>query len=577
MTASAARSASAEASATGARSSTRCDTRLALGIQPIDGRGSRVGRPLRLTNLALGGGTGLALRLALGPPALDIASGIVARGGRAFDGLLQRRQLLVEVGQPVGADQPLGGRRARPGRDEAVPAPQHAVARDQPLPDRKLLARILVGDTDLPQPAQQLRRGANMVGQRLQPGRQAADRTTSASLPVQRRGAVAADRGVGIFAERGGERPFVAGIGRQALDGRAAAMLERPFQRLRLRPRGGQSGASRCQARFPRRPGARPPKRARLSAASSFCSAVARCAFASSARFKRFAREPPASVAPVPKRFELRSKPGTFLLRPVDLRPRRLQRGLGDPALRAHRRLARQQIGERRLGFARSCFEIGEIAADPRRLRFVVRKPLIDGGAFGVQFGNPRLGVAAQRLLALDVRRQRRIEPVELGQPAHDRVAPCPCRRQLMRQLGRPLPRLRQFVAPLRKKRRRLVLRLLRIGHRALQRGDFGLGGLAPPASPPSPPGPPRPSGHEPAALPPSGSCPTVADSALPRAPAASVARRAAPDRTAARPAAPDWLRSREASARRPCAARAGRKCRPLLPEAAAARSAWRR
>ena len=91
---------------------------------------------------------------------------------------------------------------------------------------------------------------------------------------------------------------------------------------------------------------------------------------------------------------------------------------------------------------------------------------------------DPRLGVVAKRLLALDVRSERSVQPVELRKPPHDRVAPRPRRRQLVRQFGRPLARLRQLVAPLVEERGGLVLRLLRIGHRALQRRDIGLGGL---------------------------------------------------------------------------------------------------
>ena len=55
--------------------------RLALSVQAIDGRGSRIGRTLGLPNLAFRGGSGLALLLTFGAPALDIASRIVA-GGR---------------------------------------------------------------------------------------------------------------------------------------------------------------------------------------------------------------------------------------------------------------------------------------------------------------------------------------------------------------------------------------------------------------------------------------------------------------------------------------------------------------
>ncbi len=88
---------------------------LTLGIQPFDRGGSRIGGPLRLTHLAFGGCAGLALCLALRPPAFHIACGIVASGRRRLDGLFQRRQLLFEIGEPVGPDQPFRGCCARTG------------------------------------------------------------------------------------------------------------------------------------------------------------------------------------------------------------------------------------------------------------------------------------------------------------------------------------------------------------------------------------------------------------------------------------------------------------------------------
>ena len=88
-----------------------------------------------------------------------------------------------------------------------------------------------------------------MVDQRLEARRERRiGRQRLAAGPAPR--PVATDRSVGILAERGGERPFVARIGRQAFDCRAAAMLERSLQRLGLGPRGGQCGPSARQSAF---------------------------------------------------------------------------------------------------------------------------------------------------------------------------------------------------------------------------------------------------------------------------------------------------------------------------------------
>ena len=101
---------------------------------------------------------------------------------------------------------------------------------------------------------------------------------------------------------------------------------------------------------------------------------------------------------------------------------------------------------------------------------------MIDCRTLGVQLGDPSLGVVTKRLLALDIRRKRGIQPVELGKPPNDRVSPRAGRRQLMRKLGRAFARFRQFVTALVEKRRGLILRLLRVRHRALQRRDLPFG-----------------------------------------------------------------------------------------------------
>ena len=75
----------------------------------------------------------------------------IARCFGLADGLLKAGQLPVDLGQPVGAKQPLGRRRSAADADKAVPAPHDAVASHQPLPDSQRLAAILIGHPDLRQ------------------------------------------------------------------------------------------------------------------------------------------------------------------------------------------------------------------------------------------------------------------------------------------------------------------------------------------------------------------------------------------------------------------------------------------
>ena len=88
--------------------------------------------------------------------ALHFGQGRVALGKRVRDRGLAAGKLGCQLPKPISADQPLGGRGAGAGRHEAIPPAQAAVARDQPLANRKHLPLVFIGNRDLPQAAQQL-------------------------------------------------------------------------------------------------------------------------------------------------------------------------------------------------------------------------------------------------------------------------------------------------------------------------------------------------------------------------------------------------------------------------------------
>ena len=124
------------------------------------------------------------------------------------------------------------------------------------------------------------------------------------------------------------------------------------------------------------------------------------------------------------------------------------QRSLGDATLGPHRRLAREQLGQGRLGFARHCFGAAEFGSDPGRMRLRIFQAAGNFGALGLDIGNCLDGIALQSFFTLDVAGQRSIEPFEFGQPPSHRVAACPCRRKLVRKavpLLAQLPELRPF------------------------------------------------------------------------------------------------------------------------------------
>ncbi len=73
----------------------------------------------------------------------------IALGLRRVERLFEARKLIGKRRQPVGPDQPLGGRGPGTFRDKPVPPPHPAAAGHQPLPDRQHLARVLLGHADL--------------------------------------------------------------------------------------------------------------------------------------------------------------------------------------------------------------------------------------------------------------------------------------------------------------------------------------------------------------------------------------------------------------------------------------------
>jgi hypothetical protein len=143
------------------------------------------------------------------------------------------------------------------------------------------------------------------------------------------------------------------------------------------------------------------------------------------------------------QRFELLRKLGPLLLRPRQLGSRRLKRGFSDSAFGAHCRLPREQFRKRTLGLPRRRFGACQLGGEARRMSFGVLQALLDRAALLIQLFDRLGGVALQGFLPRDVAGKRHLEPLELGQPPGDRVAPRARCRELVCQL---MPLLARFV-----------------------------------------------------------------------------------------------------------------------------------
>ena len=359
------------------------------------------------------------------------ASAPVALRERRCDRRFEAGQLAGQLGQPVGADQPLGGRGARAGRDEAVPPAQPAVARDQPLADRQRLPLSSSATPTCAGGAASSAGASTWSARQLAPAASAGS-PARCSLPSQRRGAIAADRRVGILAKRRRQRALIAGLGSQAGDRRAppcssarasASCSDFAADSAARAAASALSAASRRSARS-----ARP------------CSASARAASASAKR-----RPPQPGLA------RSASSRAAVMLAAVAERVKLLRQACrcscsvrascacaASSAASATRRSAR--IAACRASNSASAASASrdmvsapvELGRDPRRdCASASSSRCSIAAALLLELGDRRGGIALQRLLARDVGGERCVEPVELREPARDRVAPRPGRRQL--------------------------------------------------------------------------------------------------------------------------------------------------
>ena len=382
---------------------------LTFGVGVLFAQG--VGRVLRLAplrarfGLRLGCGGGRRLRR------LDRAAlcfDFAARGGK----LALDRLEAAAFGEPARRSGP----RMR-GGGKAVPAPEIALARNEPLPGLEQGGEARpVGagdDADLAEPARELGRRLHMAGERGRAVRQLRiGRIERRTGPAHRRGLI--DRRVEVVAERGAERLLVALVDDERVHHRRPKILvldrEELADRLRLgleplhpalggierRPRGVESLPRAGVANFRR------ARRVLRFGERRLCGRQ---------RFRR-ARRCPA------RRCRVAASPDSMLPSSAASRAARSR-------MIAQRRLqliaARAQIGERagqfgkgflrggerRVGRGVAAFDVGE--PQGARLRFGLERLLL-----GVEARERRLGVGGKRALALEVGGELFEPPVEL-------------------------------------------------------------------------------------------------------------------------------------------------------------------
>jgi hypothetical protein len=180
-----------------------------LGLEALESRFGRVDRPACFASVTFRG-EGCSARFLRGLAAtLHLGERPIAFGRRCFDPILESRKVLGQLGKTIGTKQPFGGRCTCTGGDKPIPAPQYPAASHQSLTDSERLSPVLVDDSDLPQPAEQLRRRGYMIGEAFRSIRQsgiAGKHVTS--LPPPR--TVASDCRIGVLAERSGKGSFIA-------------------------------------------------------------------------------------------------------------------------------------------------------------------------------------------------------------------------------------------------------------------------------------------------------------------------------------------------------------------------------
>ena len=381
---------------------------LAFGVGVLFAQG--VGRVLRLAplrarfGLRLGRGGGRRLRR------LDRATlgfDFAARGGK----LALDRLETTAFGEPARC----AGPRMR-GGGKAVPAPEIALARDEPLPGLEQGGEARpVGagdDADLAEPACELGRRLHMAGECGRAVRQLRiGRIERRTRPAHRRGLI--DRRVEVVAERGAERLLVALVDDERVHHRRPKILvldrEQLADRLRLgleplhpalggierRPRGVESLPRAGVAKF---------RRARRVLRFGERRLCGRQRFRRLGNVRRAAarrRQPGFDVAELGRKS--RRALGMIAQRRLQLIAARAQ--IGERAGQFGKGFLRG--GERRVGRGVAAFDVGE--PQGARLRFGLERLLL-----GVEARERRLGVGGKRALALEIGGELFEPPVEL-------------------------------------------------------------------------------------------------------------------------------------------------------------------
>ena len=333
----------------------------------------------RAPGLGLSKRASARLRLPRAQPARAVWAS-ASRGAYALDRTRRGGQLALDLGEAVDSDQPLGGGRALIVGDIAVPAPQPAVARHQPLAHGERLAVVAFGDADLREPPRQFG-AARRPWPKAALGRSAALDRSAGRRSGPTASAGAAKPGVEIVAQRGRERALIARPARTLVEHPVAARAASASVNAAASLSSAASALAPTRARAPPRRAA-PDASTRAASAPSIAERRLLGCWLGSVRARRSRASRRASsgaASPSANSFAAPAAPSSRSARSSRVRGRG-ERGLRDARLGLLARLLGERLRQRDLGVARRRFgreqRFARIRARaPRRRRSAPRAP----------------------------------------------------------------------------------------------------------------------------------------------------------------------------------------------------------
>ena len=387
----------------------------------------------------------------------------------------------LDRAQPVNPLQPLGRRRTTRFGDIAIPAPQHARHRHQPLPHGQRHAVIGIRHEHLRQPPRERRRCRDMRRQRHRAARRirvARRHRRARPEPLARR----IEARLEIVAQRGRQRAFIPRIGPHLVEQPLASIPPgRLGQRRRLAVERGQIGMRGRTRRLRAVALVDAPTLIRIGAGQRGTHILDLAQRLRSCRRRHITLG--KQRGRIAERRNLRRHARQIARAPLGAHPRRRQRRLRHARIRRLGRLRGQRLRQRHLSIAPGALGLAQPRFQIGHARNRLGQPRLQRLALGSQPRNRLGGIAGERAFARAI----------LGQPHARRsdFGHAPRRRRLLAaQSTEPMPGLARRLAqrqrlPARRRqrlgrrqgvRRRRALRLGSVRNARLARRRFCFG-----------------------------------------------------------------------------------------------------